>query len=172
MTRARACRQTRFRLLWVHCHLGLPCHRAPLLCRTIAVPLLVQPRPDTLLSTYSPSPHVDHDHDHHHLTTTKPPPLACPPRPARPAAEPNLNPTPHTCACMHTGPPHGGGGVARRLTARASTAGRARRTRPSWPWCSPRGRSGAPCRKGVAFWWCLRSLPWPPRAGIVRPFQP
>ena len=26
--------QTALRLPWVHCHLGLPCHRAPLLCRT------------------------------------------------------------------------------------------------------------------------------------------
>ena len=103
MTRARACRQTRFRLLWVHCHLGLPCHRAPLLCRTIAVPLLVQPRPDTLLSTYSPSPHVDHDHDHHHLTTTKPPPLSrlsAPPRSPRRRAQSELH-TPHVCLHAH-----------------------------------------------------------------------
>eukprot|EP00964_Phaeocystis_antarctica_P030614 scaffold17307_cov63-Phaeocystis_antarctica.AAC.8 len=82
---------------------------------------------------------------------------------------------------MHAGPPYGVGGAVRRSTARASTAGRARRTRPSWPWCSPRDRSGAACRKGnpnpnpnqgCRLGGCLRSLSWPPGAGWGCPSKP
>ena len=68
------------------------------------------------------------------------------PRPARSATEPICLPLTYRSTqllahpmhtCTRTGLPQGGDGATRRRTARASTAGRARRTRRWWPWCSP-----------------------------------